>query len=58
MVTIDLAGKQALVTGGAAGIGKPEEVASTILFLCSSLSDYITGIGRRCKRRYVHGVKG
>lgn len=36
-------GKVALITGGSSGIGRPEEAAEAVLWLCSDAASCVTG---------------
>lgn len=42
MIGADLSAKRAIVTGGASGIGQPEDFAEVILFLCAG-GAYVSG---------------
>jgi NAD(P)-dependent dehydrogenase (short-subunit alcohol dehydrogenase family) len=38
-----LAGKDAIISGGARGMGEPEEVANTALYFASDESSFVNG---------------
>ena len=56
-------GKTAVITGGARGIGRPEDIAEMILFLCSDKAGFITGEnicidGGMTRQMIYHGEHG